>query len=220
MVHIDRTNTASIGLDLYTVAERHQSGLVEAIVAEQLPSWRSHPYFLSASVHRSLDGVRVFTYSQWQPRFDHRSVLRPPVFGEFFPPDALQLEVSASRSVLAEVAIVAGDRITHLAEFRMMPAHQPEMVQRTTAELDRAMHEVPGLISATFHRSLDGTRMFNYGQWESQEAFEAILKQPGFNPDTLYWEGLARNEFHLYHVVYVASAHVVIHKSPAPPASI
>jgi quinol monooxygenase YgiN len=206
MVQIDRTNTAIVGLDLYTVAERHQSGLVEAIVQEQIKSWKSNPYFLSASVHQSLDGVRVFTYSQWQPKFDRRRLPRPTVFDEFFPPDALLLEVSASRSVSAEVEIVAGKCITHLAEFRMMPSNQPEMVKRTTAELDRAMSNSPGLISATFHRSLDGTRMFNYGQWESKEAFEAILKQPGFNPDKPYWEDLARNEFHLYNVVHVASA--------------
>jgi quinol monooxygenase YgiN len=214
MVQIDRTNAAIVGLDLYTVAERHQSGLVEVIIQEQIKSWQSNPYFLSASVHQSLDGVRVFTYSQWQPKFDHRSLPRPTVFGEFFPPDTLQLEVSASQSVSTGVEIAVGDslrdgeadRITHLAEFRMMPLNQPAMVKRTTAELDRAINNSPGLISATFHRSLDGTRMFNYGQWESKEAFEAILKQPGFNPDKPYWEGLARNEFHLYNVVHVAPA--------------
>ncbi|HEY9614066.1 MAG TPA: antibiotic biosynthesis monooxygenase [Allocoleopsis sp.] len=150
--------------------------------------------------------MRVFTYSQWNPKFDHRSLPRPTVFGEFFPPDSLLLEITASRSLSVEVEIVAGDRITHLAEFRMMPSNQPEMVKRTTTEVDRARSNSPGLISATFHRSLDGTRMFNYGQWESKEAFEAILKQPGFNPDQPYWEGLARNEFHLYHVVYVETA--------------
>lgn len=98
------------------------------------------------------------------------------MFSEFFPPDSLQLEVSASQPVSAEVEIIVGNRITHLAEFRMMPSNQPEMVKRTTTEVKRAMEQSPGLISATFHRSLDGTRMFNYGQWESQEAFEAILQ--------------------------------------------
>lgn len=184
---------------------RHQADLIEAIVQEQIKSWKSNPYFLSASVHCSLDGVRVFTYSQWQPKFDHRSLPRPVVFSEFFPPDSVQLEVTASKAISAEVDIVKGDRITHLAEFRMMPANQPEMTKRTTAELDQAMSSSPGLISATFHRSLDGTRMFNYGQWESKAAFEAILKQPGFNPDEPYWKRLARNEFHLYQVVQVES---------------
>lgn len=206
MVRIDRTNSASAGLDLYTVAERHQSALIDAIVQEQIKSWLDHPYFVSASVHRSLDGVRVFTYSQWRPKFDHRSLPRPSVFSEFFPPDSLLLEVTASRSLSAEVEIVVGDRITHLAEFRMTSTHQPEMIKRTSAELERAMRNSLGLLSATFHRSLDGTRMFNYGQWESKEAFEAILKQPGFNPEQPYWKGLARNEFHLYNVVHSQSA--------------
>ena len=62
MIQIDRNNSALVGLDLYTVAERHQLGLVEAIIKEQIKSWKSNPYFLSASVHQSLDGVRVFTY--------------------------------------------------------------------------------------------------------------------------------------------------------------
>lgn len=201
MVEIDRTNMVSVGLDLYTVADRHQAALVEAI-ASQIQGWSANPYFRSASVHRSLDGVRVFTYSQWEPKFDQRSLSRPEQFAEFFPPDALQLEVTASRPLSDDVEIKVGTTITHLAEFRMLPANQPEMVRRTTEEVDRALSS-PGLISATFHRSLDGTRLFNYGQWESQAAFEAILKQPGFNPDEPYWQGLARNEFHLYQVVQV-----------------
>ena len=32
MVQIDRTNTALVGLDLYTVAEGHQPALIEAVV--------------------------------------------------------------------------------------------------------------------------------------------------------------------------------------------
>ena len=203
MIQIDRTNTAIVGLDLFTVAERHQTALIEAIIQEQIPSWVSSPYFLSASVHQSLDKVRVFTYSQWSPKFDHRSLPRPVIFGEFFPPDSVQLEVVVSRPLSTEVEIIKGDIVTHLAEFRMIPANQPEMIKRTSAEIEQAMSNAPGLLSATFHRSLDGTRMFNYGQWKSKEAFEAILKQPGFDPNKPYWEGLARNEFHLYNVVHV-----------------
>ena len=60
MIQIDRNNNVLVGLDLYTVAGRHQSGLVEAIIQEQINFWKSNPYFLSASIHQSLDGVRVF----------------------------------------------------------------------------------------------------------------------------------------------------------------
>ena len=78
MVKIDRTNTAIVGLDLYPVAQRHQSDLVAVIIQEQIKSWQSNPAFLSASVHQSLDGVRVFTYSQSQPKFDRRSLQHFP----------------------------------------------------------------------------------------------------------------------------------------------
>jgi quinol monooxygenase YgiN len=205
MIRIDRTNAAMVGLELFSVAQIHQEALIETIVETLLPTWTTSSFFQSASVHRSLDGVRVFIYSQWQPRYNPRSLPYPIVFNEFFPADSLLLEVTASRSRATEVEIIAGERVTHLAEFRMIPSNQPEMIKRTSQELDRAMNS-PGLLSATFHRSLDGTRMFNYGQWESIEAFEAILKQPGFNPDKPYWDGLARNEFHLYHVVHMQSA--------------
>jgi len=82
----------------------------------------------------------------------------------------------------------------------MMPVNQPEMVRRTSAELERNESNSPGLLSY-LHRSLDGNSD-TYGQWESKEAFEAILKQPGFNPEQTVLEGLARNEFHLYNVVH------------------
>jgi heme-degrading monooxygenase HmoA len=203
VVQIDLTNRIGIGLDLYTVAPRHQEALIQALLTAQIPEWKTHhAAFLSATIHRSLDGVRVFVYSQWDPKFDYRSLVIPVAMTEFFPPDAHLLEVFASHSQTDAVPLEAGETVTHLAEFRMIPRNQPEMVDRATQELTRAA-STPGLRSATFHRSLDGTRVFNYGQWDSFEAFEAILKQPGFNPDQPYWEGIARNEFHLYHVAHV-----------------
>ena len=60
----------------------------------------------------------------------------------------------------------------------------------------------PGLLSANFHRSLDGTCTANYGQWRSLEDFEELLQQPKYKPLNEYWQGLAENEFHLYEVVF------------------
>ena len=37
--------------------------------------------------------------------------------------------------------------------------------------------EQPGLISATFHRSLDGTRIINYGQWTREQAIAELAKK-------------------------------------------
>ncbi|MEM9152769.1 MAG: antibiotic biosynthesis monooxygenase [Cyanobacteria bacterium P01_F01_bin.3] len=200
---LDATNRMSVGLDLYTVAPRHQADLVAA-VREQIAAWKKLPQFCNAAIHQSIDGLRVFTYSQWLPRFDHRTVTSAP--DDFFIPESQTLEVTASRSVDPSVTVTPGNRLTHLAEFRMSPAMQPEMIKLTTEALDTAMDVSPGLISATFHRSFDGTRIFNYGQWTSEEAFKDLERQDGFSKEAPYWKGLARNEFHLYNVVYVLAA--------------
>lgn len=40
------------------------------------------------------------------------------------------------------------------------------------------MRHLPRFISANAHRSLDGTKVINYAQWESQEAFTAMIQNP------------------------------------------
>jgi quinol monooxygenase YgiN len=40
------------------------------------------------------------------------------------------------------------------------------------------MRQRPGFISANIHASTDGTRVVNYAQWASPEAFQAILADP------------------------------------------
>lgn len=200
---LDATNRVGVGLDLYTVAPQDQADLVAA-VKEQICAWNALPQFCNAAIHQSIDGVRVFTYSQWMPRFDHRTVT--PALDDFFIPESQTLEVTASRSVGPVVRLASPSNLTHLAEFRMSPVMQPEMIRLTTEALDTAMSVSPGLISATFHRSLDGTRIFNYGQWTSEEAFNDLEQQDGFSKDSPYWKGLARNEFHLYNVVHVLEA--------------
>lgn len=205
MVQIDLTNRIGIGLDLYTVDPRHQETLIQALLNEQIPEWKTHhTAFLSACIHKSLDGVRVFVYSQWEPKFDYRSLVIPVAMAEFFPPDSHLLEVYASHSLADDIILEASEQVCHLAEFRMIPRNQPEMMERATKELTRAAH-APGLRAAAFHRSLDGTRVFNYGQWDSADAFNAILKEPGFNPDKPYWAGVARSEFHVYHIAHVVT---------------
>lgn len=41
------------------------------------------------------------------------------------------------------------------------------------------MRRVPGFVSANIHRSLDGTRVINYAQWSSKEAFDRMPQCPG-----------------------------------------
>jgi quinol monooxygenase YgiN len=59
---------------------------------------------------------------------------------------------------------------------------EPEQAAKLAGLLDDAtetvMRHVPGFISANIHVSTDGTRVLNYAQWESAEAYQAMLADP------------------------------------------
>jgi quinol monooxygenase YgiN len=113
-------------------------------------------------------------------------------------------EVVVSQPEDALLKITQGGLI-HLAEFRVKPENQMRLV-----ELEREYVWIglqnPGLISANFHRSLDGVHNVNYGQWRNFTNFEELLQDPKYSPLNEYWRELAENEFHLYEVVFTEPA--------------
>ncbi len=44
------------------------------------------------------------------------------------------------------------------------------------------MRHCPGLVSASIHRSFDGTKIIDYAQWRSREDFEAMTRNPEARP--------------------------------------
>ncbi|MGB3239263.1 MAG: antibiotic biosynthesis monooxygenase family protein [Geitlerinemataceae cyanobacterium] len=192
---------------LFQVESARQSELIESIV-EFLETVKQQPGFVSASLHKSLDGIKVANYAQWRSVDDYEAFLQNSAvqakaakLRTFALPDARTYEIVVSESKVGTPKIAQGEYFVHFAEFRMQPENQPRMVELATEHVKPAM-AVPGLISATFHRSLDGTRVINYGQWKNREAIEQLRKQPGFGSEAPYWQGIAENEFHLYEVVF------------------
>jgi heme-degrading monooxygenase HmoA len=66
--------------------------------------------------------------------------------------------------------------------FTVDPADQQRLVELWQQATDDVMCHLPGFVSANVHRSLDGTKVVNYAQWESQEAFQAMLQSPKAGP--------------------------------------
>lgn len=120
---------------------------------------------------------------------------------EFDTPDSHVYEIVTSESKVGTPRIREGEYTVHFAEFSMQPENQPKMIELAKEHIKPAMKQ-PGLISATFHRSLDGTRVINYGHWQDRKAIEELVKQPGFGKEKPYWDGIADNEYHLYEVVH------------------
>ncbi|MCW2686058.1 MAG: tetracenomycin polyketide synthesis hydroxylase TcmH [Mycobacterium sp.] len=62
--------------------------------------------------------------------------------------------------------------------FTVEPERARELVDLLVTATDAVMQYVPGFLSANMHLSTDGTRVVNYAQWESAEAFGAMLRNP------------------------------------------
>ncbi len=72
--------------------------------------------------------------------------------------------------------------VTQINVFTCEPENQQPLIELLTAAA-HSVRDVPGWLSASIHRSLDGTRVVNYAQCESYEAWEAVmakLREGGF----------------------------------------
>ena len=211
MATLDLDNNLTTVIIIFTVKPEQQQDLIEAI-AEFLEVVKTQSGFVSANLHKSIDGVKVANYAQWSSmdtfkafRDNDEVQAKAKKLFEFDTPDSHVYEIVTSESKVGTPKIKQGEYITHFAEFSMQPDNQPKMVELAKEHVKPAMEQL-GLISATFHRSLDGTRVINYGQWQDKKAIEELTKQPGFGKDKPYWDGIADNEYHLYEVVHTVNS--------------
>ena len=96
------------------------------------------------------------------------------------------------------------DVVTLINVFTVAPDDQQRLVDVLVDATQAVMRKQPGFVSANIHRSLDGTRVTNYAQWRTQEAFEAMLQ----NQEAAEHMGEAARiaesfEPHLYEVAFV-----------------
>ncbi len=70
------------------------------------------------------------------------------------------------------------DVVTLINVFTVNPEDQQRLVD-ILAEAATPMKRIHGYVSSNVHKSLDGTKVTNYVQWESREDFEAMLGDPG-----------------------------------------
>jgi quinol monooxygenase YgiN len=68
--------------------------------------------------------------------------------------------------------------LTLINVFTVDPGQQNQLVALLTDATETTMKRLPGFISANIHRSLDGSRVVNYAQWENKAAFEAMRANP------------------------------------------
>ena len=91
--------------------------------------------------------------------------------------------------------------VTLINVFTVNPADQAELVRLLAQATEKSIRHARGFVSATLHRSLDGTKVTMYAQWRTREAYQAMREDPASRP---YFEqalAIAKFEPGMYEVV-------------------
>ena len=91
--------------------------------------------------------------------------------------------------------------ITLINVFTVEPANQRRLIEHLTEATDVSVRRAPGFVSASLHRSTDGTKVTMYAQWRSIDEYQAMRQDPA--PLPFFQEALkiAKFEPGIYEVV-------------------
>ena len=65
-------------INVFTVEPDQQQSLVDLLTEAAEQTFRHLPGFVSANIHRSLDGRKVVNYAQWQSKADFEAMRANP----------------------------------------------------------------------------------------------------------------------------------------------
>jgi hypothetical protein len=95
-----------------------------------------------------------------------------------------------------------GDVVTLMNVFACNPQDQQQLIDTWIRATEASLGKLPGIISASLHRSKDGTRVVNYAQWRRDEDWENLFRvgsESWFREMSQY----AKPDAHLYEACYV-----------------
>lgn len=94
------------------------------------------------------------------------------------------------------------DVITVIFSFAVEPERQQELIDLLIDSLETTTKHQPGFISASLHKSLDGTRVFNYAQWRTQAEYEKFAQSPEDQAIGAKFSQFQLLDSHIYEVVF------------------
>jgi quinol monooxygenase YgiN len=91
--------------------------------------------------------------------------------------------------------------VTLINVFTVEPANQRQLTELLDRATTTSVIHAAGFISASLHRSLDGTRVTMYAQWRSVEDYQAMRENPTPLPYLQQALAIAKFEPGIYEVV-------------------
>jgi len=91
--------------------------------------------------------------------------------------------------------------LTLINVFTVKPANQQKLVDLLGSATETSVKNIPGFISASLHRSLDGTKVTMYAQWESREKYEEMRRNSTASPYLEEALSFAKFEMGAYEIV-------------------
>src|SRR5258705_10543216 len=84
----------------------------------------------------------------------------------------------------ADVATISPSRklVTLINVFTVEPVNQQQLLELLARATETSVRHAPGFISASLHRSLDGTKVTMYAQWRSVADYQAMRDNPAPPP--------------------------------------
>src|SRR6266849_3895147 len=93
------------------------------------------------------------------------------------------------------------DVMTLINMFTVEPANQRRLVELLTEATEVSVRRAPGFVSASLHRSTDGTKVTMYAQWRSIDDYQAMRQDPAPLPFLQEALTIAKFEPGVYEVV-------------------
>jgi heme-degrading monooxygenase HmoA len=87
--------------------------------------------------------------------------------------------------------------ITLINTYNCQPERQAEVME-ALRDLTKAAQRLPGFRSARLHRSVNGRHVVNYAEWDSVDAWRAMVRDPSVQPVMSRLVSLATFEPHTY----------------------
>ncbi|HEX4203902.1 MAG TPA: antibiotic biosynthesis monooxygenase family protein [Ktedonobacteraceae bacterium] len=78
MSTIEKDRNLTTLINVFTVAPERQQDLMDVLIDATASVMRKLPGFVSANLHKSLDGTKVVNYAQWRSQADFEAMQRNP----------------------------------------------------------------------------------------------------------------------------------------------